>query len=374
MRYKEIKNLRFNPSLLGMGCMRFPLLEDGSIDKAQVKEMFKYALSHGVNYIDTAWPYHGGNSELVVGEMIKDYDRESFYLATKLPTFSYDMLKNAKEIFNKQLEKLGVDYVDFYLVHALNKTRFEQVKELNILPMLEELKKEGKIRHIGFSFHDQYDVFEEIINYYDWEFCQLQINYRDDDKQARIKGIELATAKGLFIIVMEPLKGGALVNLSDEVKEVFRKSKESSDDSLVKWAFRYAASYEAVKVILSGMSSLEQVKDNIKIFEDLKDLSEEDKKIVKEAKAKVLSLTNNNCTSCKYCMPCPAGVNIPSAFSAWNRYKMYGNNKSIRDDYLEEHANDLPSLCVKCGKCEKLCPQHIEIRKDLEKVLLDFGD
>ena len=370
MKCKDVKGLRFNPSLLGMGCMRFPTLSDGTIDKEQVKKMFKYALSHGVNYIDTAWPYHGGNSELVVGEIIKDYDRSSFYLATKLPMWAVDSREKALEIFNKQLEKLGTDYIDFYLLHALNKDRVEKIKEYKLIDLLVELKKQGKIRHIGFSFHDSYEVFEELMGMYDWEFCQLQINYMDDETQAGLRGVKLAEEKGTFVIVMEPLKGGALVNLSDEVKDIFKKE---NDDSLVKWAFRYVASIPNVKIILSGMSSFEQVKDNIDIFDDIKDLNKEEEKIIKEVKAKVLSLTNNNCTGCKYCVPCPKGVNIPLAFRYWNRYKMYGGNESFMRDYLDEAVNAYASQCVECGKCEKMCPQHISIRSDLKKVVQTFG-
>lgn len=367
MRYKEIdkKNFKFNPSLLGIGCMRFPTLQDGSIDEAQVKEMFKYAFNHGINYVDTAWPYHGGKSEEVVGRVIKDYDRESFYLTTKLPLWAVNTLDDAKEIFNKQLEKLGVEYVDFYLLHAMNKDKFEKVKELKIVPWLEELQKEGKIKHIGFSFHDSYEVFEEIMNYRNWEFCQLQLNYMDMDSQAGLKGLKLAEERGTFVIVMEPLKGGALCNLSDEVKDVFKKY---NNDSLHKWAFRYVASFKNVKIILSGMSSYEQMVDNVNIFDDIKDLNEEELNIVEEAKNKINSLTNNNCTGCRYCMPCPQGVNIPLSFLYWNRYKMYGNNETYKNWYLGEAKDHYASLCVECGKCEKMCPQHISIRSDLKKV------
>jgi len=373
MRYKDLQkqypgSFPYNPSLLGLGCMRFPTLEDGKIDVPQVKEMFKYAFAHGVNYVDTAWPYHGGESENVVGEVIQDYDRSSFYLATKLPMWAINTLEDAKRIFNEQLKKLKTDYVDFYLLHAMNKQKWDVALRENIIPWLEEMQCDGKIRHLGFSFHDNYDTFEEIITYRKWEFCQLQINYMDIDTQAEIRGYELAKKLGTFVIVMEPLKGGQLVNLSDEVKDIF---KAQNNDRCIDWAFRYVASLDNVKIILSGMSSIEQVKDNIQIFDNIQDLNEEEQKTVEQAKNMILSLTNNSCTGCRYCMPCPNEVDIPRSFLYWNRYKMYGNNESYKKNYLSNKEH-LASLCVGCGHCEEMCPQHLSIIEDLKKVVKQF--
>ena len=353
-------------SLLGFGCMRFPQ-KDGKIDEELAEKMLDYAHAQGVNYYDTAYMYHGGESERFLGKVLDKYPRSSYYLATKLPMFSVNNLEDAKRIFNEQLQKLNKDYFDYYLFHCLDKKRFEIIKEYHLEKYFEELKKEGKIRHIGFSFHDDYEVFEEIVNYYDWEFCQIQFNYLDTDVQAGLKGLELCKEKGIPVIVMEPVKGGALARLPQDVEGVLKEvHPEWSNAS---WALRYVASFDNVMCILSGMSDFEQVKDNIETFKSLSYFAKPEKVAVNKAVEVFKSRVMNSCTGCKYCMPCPAGVNIPRNFAVWNEVHMFDNKARCTWDIESiKKANEMASLCKKCGKCEKMCPQHINIREDLEKV------
>lgn len=350
-------------SLLGFGTMRFPTLEDGNIDEVRASEMLKYAIDNGVNYFDTARPYHNGESEKFVGRFLSQYPRDSFYLATKLPFWDFKTVDEALAIFDKQLSFLKTDYVDFYLFHAINKERFETIKELGLIDVFNNLKKEGKIRHLGFSFHDSYEAFEEIVNYYDWEFCQIQINYMDTEYQAGLKGIELCEKRGIPLIAMEPIRGGALVGFDDDIINIF---KSHDDRSLAAWALGWVGSIEQIKTVLSGMSTLEHVKDNLSTFDEFKEFGSEENKVVERAVKVIRSRNFNACTKCRYCMPCPAGVDIPKNFAIANEGAMYGNKKRTRNQL--ENMEGKASLCIECGKCEKLCPQSIPIREDLKRV------
>ncbi len=369
MKYKLMENINYSPSLLGFGCMRFPTIknEEGKrvIDFNQTKEMIAYALKNGVTYIDTAYPYHGGESERVVGEIMKDYDRSSFTLATKLPMWALEKEEDIEKIFNEQLTKLQTNYVDFYLLHALNKDRIQKIKDLKILEHVKKLKDEGKIKHIGFSFHDSYEVFDELIHMFDWEFCQIQLNYMDTEIQAGLKGLKLAESMGIPVVVMEPIKGGFLSKFSPDVEKVFKDYDK--DASISSWALRYVASLNNVKVVLSGMSNFDQVKDNIETFADFKEMNEEELAVVSKAKALIESKVKNGCTGCRYCMPCPNGVNIPWNFRIWNEASMYSKD-NLKWEYDNQDEKMKANNCVGCGKCEKMCPQHISIREDLKKV------
>ena len=366
MEYRKIGCDDRTASLLGFGCMRFPTTPDGKIDEAEAEKMMDYAIASGVTYIDTAFPYHNGDSETFVGKVLSKYPRSSYLLATKLPLWRVKTLDDAKDTFDLQLKKLNKDYVDFYLLHALNKEKWELCKEIGVIDFLCDLKKEGKIRNIGFSFHDSYDVFEEIINYFAWDFCQIQLNYMDTCEQAGMKGYELAESLGIPVVIMEPIKGGALANLPKEVFKIM--DSVTPGRSAASWALRYVASLPNVKVILSGMSTFEQVLDNLDTFTNYEDLSDAEWNAVEDAADALRARVKNGCTGCAYCMPCPSGVNIPRIFRIWNNYGMYDNKKGAKKNYFSlEHENRATS-CVECGACESVCPQHLNIISDLKKA------
>ncbi len=365
MEYRQFEKLGVSPSLLGFGCMRFPQNPDGSICEPEAEKMLDTAIQAGVSYIDTAYPYHNGDSEPFVGRVLKKYDRSRLFLATKLPVWNVKTLDDAKRLFQEQLDRLQTDYVDFYLLHCLDKEKWQLVLDLGLIPYFEEMKKEGKIRFFGFSFHDDFEVFKTILTYRDWDFCQIQYNYVDTDIQAGNRGYELAEELGVPLVIMEPVKGGSLAALPEEVTEPFRSYKP--DASISSWALRWVASKPNVKVVLSGMSDMEQVNDNLQTFGSFQPLSLREKELVADVAAAIKKRTKNGCTGCAYCMPCPFGVNIPQNFRIWNDLSMYGNVNRTRQAYfkdLEESAR--ADQCQKCGKCEEVCPQSLSIRENLE--------
>lgn len=367
MEYRKMDKLGISTSLLGFGCMRFPTLENGKIDEVEAEKMIDKAISEGVNYIDTAYPYHNGESEPFVGRVLKKYDRKSFYLATKLPLWKVNSLEDAKKTFEEQRERLQVDYVDFYLLHALNKAHWKKSVDLGIVSYCEELQRQGKIKYFGFSFHDSYPVFEEILTYRNWDFCQIQYNYMDTQIQAGDKGYILAEKLGIPIVVMEPIKGGSLASLPEDVEKIFREKRK--EDSIASWALRWVGTHSNVKVILSGMSTYEQVLNNLETFKDFQILDEEEQKLVEKVAATIRSRVKNGCTACQYCMPCPFGVDIPRSFAIWNEEAMYGNKEAAKWRYFQQtDESKRADKCQKCGACEQKCPQGIHIRDDLEQL------
>ena len=362
MEYRDFCN-GTKTSLLGFGCMRFPTV-DGKIDEVTAEKMIDTAIAAGVNYIDTAYPYHNGDSEPFVGKVLKKYPRDSFYLATKLPMWKLEKTEDVRAIFEEQLKRLDVEYVDFYLLHALSKDRFETMKNLHVIEECLKLKEEGKIKNLGFSFHDTYEVFDEIIHYYPWDFCQIQFNYMDTDIQAGMDGYLLAKEMNIPMVIMEPIKGGNLSNIPADIDAHFKNyDPEASTSS---WALRFVGSKDNVKCILSGMSTPEQVEDNLKTFKDFKPLSAKEEAIVATVKKELKERTNNGCTDCQYCMPCPVGVQIPQTFAYWNELARYNNYNRVHNAYM--NLEKLADVCVKCGKCEAACPQHLDIRNDLVKA------
>ena len=367
MEYREMKKDGVQPSLLGFGCMRFPLLENGKIDRVQSEQMMDVAIKAGVTYIDTAYPYHEQESELFVGEVMKKYPRDSFYLATKCSLWYIESHDDAIKMFENQLNRLQVDYVDFYLLHSLSKDLWDKVLKLDILSYLFDMKKQGKIRQLGFSFHDEYNVFEEIIRYTDWHFCQIQLNYIDTDIQAGMKGYHLAKELGIPMVIMEPIKGGTLARLSQDMEAKFKQVHP--DWSLSSWALRWVASLDNVKVILSGMSSMDHVTDNLNTFTNFEVLTELEQSTVSEVAHMIHSRKKNGCTGCNYCMPCPYGVNIPRNFRIWNDYGVFGDVKKAKARYFTHCPPEQRSdMCQWCGACEPLCPQSILIREDLKRM------
>ncbi len=367
MEKRRLDKLGIETSLLGFGCMRFPTLEDGKIDEILAEKMLDQAMAQGVTYYDTAFPYHNGDSEPFVGRVLNKYDRSSYYLATKLPVWMVETREDAEKIFEDQLKRLDKEYVDFYLLHALDKERFEKVKKLGLIEMCEKFRQEGKIRYLGFSFHDDYEVFEEIINSYDRDFCQIQYNYMDTDVQAGDKGYALAEQKGIPMVIMEPVRGGLLAGFSDDIEEMFRETRP--DQSIASWALRWVGSHKNVKVILSGMSTPEQVEDNLKTFDHFEVLSEKEQDTVKRVVDTLKGRVQNGCTGCRYCMPCPSGVDIPGSFRIWNDYHIYQIYSFVQNRWEKELSADAkPENCVECGACEEQCPQKISIREHLKRV------
>lgn len=371
MEMRTFDKLGIQTSLLGFGCMRFPVDAQGKINEPEAERMIDRAIAAGVNYIDTAYPYHNGDSEPFVGKVLKKYERSSFYLATKLPCWNVKTLEDVDRLFNEQLSRLQTDYIDFYLMHAMNGELFSRMEKLGVVKRLEELKAEGKIRNLGFSFHDSFEAFEKIITYRDWDFCQIQLNYMDTKDGPGMRGYELAEKLGIPLVIMEPIKGGSLACFAEDIAEVFRTMDK--DASIASFALRWVGSLPNVKVILSGMSAMDQVEDNLATFENFEPLSEQEKETIEGIVALINSRVQNGCTGCRYCMPCPAGVDIPGNFSAWNTYHMYQNYNVVRWNWENQLGESKQAKnCIQCGKCEQACPQKLSIREDLKKVQADL--
>ncbi len=371
MEMRKLDKLGIETSLLGFGCMRFPVTAEGKINEPEAEKMLDKALAEGVNYIDTAYPYHNGDSEPFVGKVLSKYPRDSYYLATKLPCWNVSVKEDADRLFGEQLARLRTDYIDFYLLHALNGGSFRKMVELGVVERLEEFKAQGRIRYLGFSFHDGYEAFEEILNYRDWDFCQIQLNYMDAQEQAGLKGYQLTAEKNVPLVIMEPVKGGSLAAFAADITEKFRGLQP--DASTASFALRWVGSLPNVKVVLSGMSAMEQLEDNLKTFASFQPLSEKESAAIDEIVALIKGRVKNGCTACRYCMPCPAGVDIPGNFRVWNTYHMYQNYDMVKNSW-ENNLGDAKQAknCIKCGKCEKACPQKLSIRADLEKVQQDM--
>ena len=355
-------------SALGFGCMRLPTTEEGKIDEELAISMIRKGIDRGVRYIDTAYPYHGGESERVVGKALQDGYREKVILATKLPCWAVNTHEDMMRILDEQLEKLQTDHVDFYLLHALGKDRYHKMKELGYQEFFDEALRQGKIRYPSFSFHDDYPVFDEILHDYDWKMCQVQMNILDDENQACVKGIQEAGRLGIGVVIMEPLRGGLLAQPPADVREKYAAYPEKR--SPVEWAFRYLYTMPEVITILSGMSDMAQVEDNLAIFDRAsRDVpTEEEKKLYREIKETYLSRMKTKCTGCAYCQPCPKGVTIPDIFRGYDQ-SLLREGGSFKASYAKivEKQGDA-SRCIACRKCERACPQHLPIVTYLQEI------
>lgn len=355
-------------SLLGFGAMRFPLIEEGSkeVDRVRANEMLDYAIAHGVNYFDTAYPYHETKSENILGEFLKKHPRDSYFLADKLPIWLVKSEADVERLFDEQREKCQVEYFDFYLVHALDAERLEWMNKLHIYENLLEKKREGKIRYLGFSFHDKPAVLQQILEGRDWDFAQIQLNYLDWELQDAAAQYDILEKAGIPCVVMEPVRGGALATLCDEAKQIFRESRP--DKSAASWAIRYAASLPNVLTLLSGMSNMEQVEDNIKTLAEFEPLTEEDRIQIEKALQAYRKSGTISCTGCRYCMDCPAGVDIPKVISIYNTYCINKHTFGFDTTYRlmgEEHQ---AHQCVRCGACMEHCPQNLQIPNLMETI------
>lgn len=358
-------------SALGYGCMRFTKKGNSAdLDKAEKEVMA--AIEAGVNYFDTAYVYAG--NEVAVGEILhRNHCREKINLATKLPHYLIKSIDSVEKMFQEELRRLQTDYIDYYLMHMLTDIpTWEKLKKLGMEEWIREKKASGQIRQIGFSYHGNSAMFCQLVDAYDWDFCQIQYNYMDRDVQAGDRGYALAEKMGVPMIVMEPVKGGTLANLPKEAEDVFRAA--DPDATCASWALRWVGSRPNVKVILSGMSSPEQVEDNLRSFSPFVPLDEEEEQVVSQAAQAIRSRIKNSCTACRYCMPCPAGVDIPGNFAIWNEGSMYDIEEKARKAFREkQEAGAGAQACIKCGKCESVCPQGIHIRKDLETLAGELG-
>ena len=368
MEYRNWNKNAARTSLLGYGCMRLPTNADGSIDETRAAALLNTARAAGVNYFDTAYPYHGGQSEPFVGRVIAQWPRESFYLATKLPLWQCKSLDAAKRIFAEQLERLGVDYIDFYLLHSLHKARYDQAKALGIVDWLWELKAAGTIRNLGFSCHDNFAGFEHILRDQPWDFCQLQYNYLDTDDRAEEisgdRGYQLTEELGIPLIIMEHIKGGTLATLPPDAEAPLKALRPDASDA--SWALRWVGSHKNVHIILSGMSTEEQLADNLCTFAQFEPLNAAEEQAVAQTAAILHSRIKIGCTGCRYCMPCPMGVDIPDNFSIWNKLGMFGQPDAVKKQWTARFPDaEKASHCVRCGKCEAVCPQKLPIRESL---------
>ena len=368
MQYRKMGNTGIEVSALGFGCMRLPINEDKTINEEKAIAMIRHAIDNGVNYVDTAYPYHQGTSEIVVGKALKDGYREKIYLADKMPMMKVECAEDFDRILDEQLEKLGVEYIDFYLFHALNKERFEEkVKKFNLIDKIEAAKAAGKIRHVGFSFHDSLETFKEIIDFYDgWEFCQIQYNYINVNYQAGMEGLKYAASKGLGVIIMEPLLGGKLANLAPHVAEAFPAGK-----SPIEYALDWLWDQKEVSLLLSGMTEPEHVEANLEYASrsSIGMVTEEERAVYAKAKEIFDRASLVDCTKCEYCMPCPFGLNIPGIFAAYNMSASHG--MAAGKAAYEEMATKADS-CRACHRCEKECPQNIKISEIMPKVAKIF--
>ncbi len=376
MIYQEFQDLRL--SALGMGAMRLPVIDgnDANIDVAATEEMVAYAMKEGINYYDTAWGYHEGNSELVMGKVLSHYPRESYYLASKFPGYDLSNMPKVKEIFEKQLEKCRVDYFDFYLFHNVCEMNIDGYldAQYGIYDYLMEQKKNGRIRHLGFSAHGSYEIMKRFLEAYgkDMEFCQIQLNYLDWSFQEAKRKVDLLNSYQIPIWVMEPLRGGRLAKLS--AKDSAKLQTLRPDETIPAWAFRFLQSIAGVTMILSGMSNAEQLKENIATFAVSKPLNETEMETLLAVADGMLNDTLP-CTACRYCVShCPNGLDIPTLLELYNEHNFTGGGFIAPMALMAIPVEKHPSACVGCRSCEQVCPQQIKISEAMANFAAKLKD
>lgn len=375
MQYRRFGTLDWKVSALGFGCMRLPNTgEHENINEPEATRMLRYAIDHGVNYLDTAYPYHGGNSELFVGRVLKNGYREKVRLATKLPSWLIKAPEDFDRYLNEQREKLQTDHVDFYLLHALGKDTWHSLRDLGVLKWAEGAIADGRIGHLGFSFHDEYAVFQEIVDAYDWTFCQIQYNYMDTENQAGTRGLKYAASKGLAVVIMEPLLGGKLVDPPDPIQKYWDTAAKKRTSA--GWALQWLWNQPEVSVVLSGMSAMEQVEQNVASADvsAINVLASEELALIARVREMYQKICPIPCTKCGYCMPCPNGVNIPRNFEVYNQGVMYEKPDHAREAYTWISEDERASACIQCRECEEKCPQSIPISEWMPRVHEVLGE
>ena len=383
MKYRKMGSLDWEVSALGFGCMRLPSRKFNRLRAetgASIK-LIRHGIDLGINYVDTAWYYHLGDSEKILGEALKNGYREKVHLVTKLPIHIVRKPEDFDQYLEKQLKRLQTDFIDIYLFHGLNNGMFEKVKKLGLIEKMEDAKDRGLIRHIGFSFHDTLPVFKKIIDHYSWDMAQVQYNYMDTCFQAGTEGLKYGHQRGIAMVIMEPLKGGKLVNPPAEVMQIMKEAKVKRTP--VEWALQFLWDLPEVATVLSGMGSRQMVDENCASADrsGIGMLDAEEQKLISRLAEVYRKKTPVPCTSCNYCMPCPSGVNIPENFAILNNTALEDNNfrrwmtkrkyrklVSSKDKLDNENLNGNALMCTKCNKCLEKCPQSIDIPDELEKV------
>ncbi|ACN13527.1 putative aldo/keto reductase [Desulforapulum autotrophicum HRM2] len=377
MLYRKIPKTGDRLSILGFGCMRLPV-KAGRIDEARATRQIRSAIDRGVNYLDTAWPYHGGESEPFLGQALAGGYREKVNIATKLPSWMIKTTEDMDRFFTAQLERLNTDHIDYYLLHALAGGVWDNLCRLGVMAFLDRLKDQGRIRNVGFSFHGTVADFKRIVDAYPWEFCQIQYNYLDEENQAGTEGLEYAAQRNLGIIIMEPLRGGNL-GLPEPPPAIAPIWKAANiNRTPVAWALRWIWNRPEVTVVLSGMNEEAHLKENLAIAEKAlaNSLDPAELAVVAQVSQKYKELMKVGCTGCGYCLPCPQGVSIPGCFEVYNKLHLFGNTEEAKFMYavrmsgmLKDGEPAYASLCVECGECLEKCPQHLEIPTFLANVV-----
>lgn len=353
-------------SRLGYGGMRFPKNGD-EVDVDAAVQLLRKAYEMGINYFDTAMVYHKGESEKIFGKAFEPYPRDSYLIADKMSIWLCSDEEDMKARFYNQLKTLKTDYIDFYLVHSLNRNHYKKVKDLHCVEFLQQMKQEGKIKHLGFSFHDTYQVFTQILNDYTWDFVQIQLNYLDWHNQGAEQLYRELERRNLPVMVMEPVRGGYLATIDSERAKPFLELEPQH--SIASWAIRWVESLPQVAVVLSGMSDLQQLEDNVATMTHFEPMNEQELAAIDRVVEEIRKVNEIPCTGCRYCMDCPMGVDIPEIFSIYSQYKIFGKEKAFVQDYEEvvEHGNGAEH-CVRCMACTTKCPQMIAIPDKLEMI------